>query len=110
MVGLVSYEVFKSGEVDSEEDEDYKDNNGHRQTQHPVYSFEINATTTVRDIKIKMAQKVAKIGHRNINIQNLQLGTVKWGELSDQYDDDYFVEKIDQSGSTNNTVLVEITD
>ena len=108
VVALVPYEVFRRVMGDSdEEDPDYKDPREFMPTEHPYFKFEIDSSTRVIDIKKQIIERVSKIGERQIVAQNLKLGLVKWGELTEVFEDNHLVEQIDQSGASLQTVLIE---
>lgn len=109
IVGLIPYEVFRNAYNDDNEDEDpdYRDPHQFVHTEHLVYNFHIDANTTVGEIKKKVLDRCSKIGERQIHIENLKLGLVKWGEMVESFNDSDKVEMIDQSGANVLTCLME---
>jgi hypothetical protein len=87
---FVSFELFRGTAAESSEDDDpdYKTpGQGSKMTEHLVFTFDVEASTTVWDLKQQVVERVGKIGEREIFAENLKLGQVKWGEMTGEFED-----------------------
>jgi len=95
-VGFVPFEMHRSLDGSDDEDPDYSVGAQMTPNFHIVCSFEVDAKTTVGEIKEKVIEKVSQIGQRPILLENLVLGNVKWAEFAETFDDNVKAETIDQ--------------
>lgn len=108
---MVPYDIFRQSTASQsdEEDEDYITSSDVR-VDHPNLNLEINANSTVFDLKKEVISVYAKLdkNKRQFSPENLQLCISSSGEIDATFDDDDIVDKIDTGSYGSKIHFIEV--